>query len=46
MLIRKLRTQSGETIVDLYEQALESASQLYVQWQLRPEPRLTLKRMR
>jgi hypothetical protein len=39
MLIRKLRTQSGETIVDLYEQALESASQLYVQWQFRPEPR-------
>ena len=39
MLIRKLRTQSGETILDLYEQALKSASRVFMEWQFRPEPK-------
>lgn len=39
MLTRKLRLQTGETILDLYEQALQSASRVFMQWESRPEPK-------
>lgn len=33
-LIRRLRAENGETIIDLYEQALRSASKVFVEWVL------------
>ncbi|WP_461186778.1 hypothetical protein [Arthrobacter sp. Z4-13] len=38
-LIRRLRAENGETIIDLYEQALRSASQVFLEWESRPEPK-------
>jgi hypothetical protein len=38
-LIKRLRAENGETIIDLYEQALQKASHVFLQWESRPEPR-------
>lgn len=38
-LVKKLSAESADTIVDLYDQALHSASQLFVHWEARSEPR-------
>lgn len=38
-LVKKLSSQSADTITDLFEQAQHSASQLFMQWEARPEPR-------
>lgn len=39
LLIRKLRAEKAETIIDLYEQAQRRAAAMFEQWSPRPEPR-------
>jgi hypothetical protein len=38
LLIKKLRAETPETIIDLYRQAMKSASEIHEKWQGRPEP--------
>ncbi|WP_323959375.1 hypothetical protein GC088_12685 [Arthrobacter sp. JZ12] len=38
-LVKKLRSLAPETIIDLYQQALQRASDVYEEWNARPEPR-------
>jgi hypothetical protein len=38
-LVKKLSSESADTIVDLYNQALKKASQVFMQWESRPEPK-------
>lgn len=39
LLIRKLRAENAETIIDLYEQLHRRAAAVFEQWSPRPEPR-------
>ena len=39
LLIRKLRAEQPETIIDLYEQVQRRAAAVFERWSPRPEPR-------